>query len=148
MKCITHEQGAHRSKPFILKRATEICMQVGFVETSYQLYINKGQWNKLFGLKKRFFSPKKNSVMIAWRHENDKLEVAPYIHRDGDILILQSVVLDPKILNYFAIKQEGIYINSKFYDYPLWFKKGWYINSWFGGVIPAPKDIRFIFHVR
>ena len=46
---------------------------------------NQWDWNKLIGIKKRLFSPRKNSVMLGWRWNpiDNCLELCPYWHDEN-----------------------------------------------------------------
>lgn len=84
-------------------------------------------WNKLFGIKKRFFRPRQNSFMKAWRWNLDKecIEITDYVHVDGETFFGDEII-ELQLHEYIELEVFG---------------KGWLILNWFGGQRKAPHRI-------
>ena len=125
--------------------------------------IDQWDWNKLIGVKKNFFSPRKNSFMVGWRwnKEKDRLELTNYSHDvngkafyndRGIFYISREELKDPIIVKLDLIKQMlKLTIKSKHFAYGAEFREqlfknsvgiiGWVIRDWFGGTKLTPHKM-------
>ncbi len=130
---------------------------------------NQADWNKLCGIKKNFFQPRKNSTMIGWRYNpiDECVEFVPYWHDENggahfgyepfamdckgiDDTSRISISISPlrhkiNILSYRQMADSTEYVKSKTWELPqnAYTGKGWLILHWFGGQMKAQKDITF-----
>lgn len=144
----------HRSFPPTFKRFKGIAQWDIELTDSCKYNLNSHDqldWNKLIGVKKKFFHPKKDSVMIGWRyniesdcfefcfyyHVNNKVIInkIPYDSKDGKIQV--TINLYTKILSINLDNIEYAELANKYINYT----KGWLIKHWFGGTSKAPQKI-------
>lgn len=106
-----------------------VAYMVAFNETAIYNHGDKDQldWNKLFGTKKKFFRPKQDSSMKAWRWNLEKecVEITDYIHIDGETFF-EKEITEVQLHEYIELEVFG---------------KGWLILNWFGGQKKAPHRI-------
>lgn len=140
MTTITHRKGRHRSRPFRVKRLSRWTATYVFdASCAYNIGAEQKDWNKLCGIKRRFFRPMRDSVMVAWRW-NDGIELIPYVHVAGgrDFYFDPVKVYPGEPVTVSIDLNTGVTIGGKFYSLPQTWVKGWFINAWFGGTCPAP----------
>ena len=119
--------------------------------------LDQWDWNKLIGIKKNFFQPRKNSVMVGWRYNpvNDCVEFVPYwhdenggAHFDYEPLCIPSNELDEPLRIIFRKSYVDIdnAHRGKGWGLPdnAYIGTGWMINPWFGGQQKAQKKITFL----
>lgn len=156
-------KGFHFSWPPYIERVEELNYEITFNESCIYDHgdIDQWDWNKLIGVKKNFFSPRKNSFMVGWRWnlEKDRLELTLYKHdKDGKatyddkgiFYISRKELKDPIYIDFRFNQSEILFsINSKNYNMSdqhisttaAFFNKGWLIKNWFGGTKTAPHKI-------
>jgi hypothetical protein len=125
--------------------------------------------NKLVGIKRDFFNPHNESVMITWRPiweglDKGKIELFSYYHfsqlgefknqltkvgTNTAYIGTRIGVIDIDTKYYFCINiqidQYRIYVKGLGFTYELKqsnYTKGWLINPWFGGNNTAPKTMK------
>lgn len=111
---------------------------------------NQLDWNKLIGVKKEYFSPMSDSLMIAWRDIQSGKEISFYKHinnkveRNSPLFVAQT---GEKLLIKF--KQVGSFIHCFLiykdfvYTDKVEFNGGYLINTWFGGQSTSPINYCF-----
>jgi hypothetical protein len=132
--------------------------------------VNRDQydWNKLIGIKKNFFSPRKNSTMIGWRYNpiTDCVEFVPYwhdenggAHFDYKVFRVPFSSIEAHISINIGISHSVWSVNpqvdircgesSRQWLLPqnAYMGKGWLIANRFGGQQKAPKDITFEYEI-
>lgn len=150
---VKHKKGRHKSKPFKLKRLSNLKASVIFLPSCRYNHGNNDQkdWNKLLGVKKRFFSPRENSILIGWRYntDTDEVELIPYIHYKGAVIKdYVPVKVKVGIITDISIDEDLVKIKDRYFDVPRDWKKGWYVNSWFGGQKKSPHDILILVRIE
>lgn len=119
---------------------------------------------KVIGLKPNYFSPRKNSAMLAgrWNIVKDRLELTPYFHNEKGDKIFEETFLytmsREEVQNKKSMRvtiypeNNGMSVTMSDVDgdpelgYKTWqFMKTskwyWIINLWFGGTLPASQKI-------
>ena len=119
---------------------------------------------KVIGLKPNYFSPRKNSAMLAgrWNKEKDRLELTPYFHNEEGDKIFDETFLytmsreeveNEKSMRVTIYPERGglsvtmsdidVHPESQFKMWNIMKTSKWYwvINLWFGGTLPAPHKI-------
>ena len=96
--------------------------------------LDQYDWNKLFGVKKRFFSPMQNSIMKGWRYnvKTKLIEIVDYSHFEG-IRFIGEVITKVKVGEWIllTVKNE--------------FECAWLILNWFGGQKCSPNRLTIEF---
>ncbi len=158
-------KGFHFSWPPYIERVESLNYEITFNESCIYDHgdIDQWDWNKLIGVKKNFFSPRKNSFMVGWRwnKEKDRLELTSYSHyetgkanyNDRGIFYINRKELKDSINIKITLLNKWIRleISSKHYKIDELvrvtiedknsFNKGWLIKNWFGGTKSAPHKI-------
>lgn len=155
------------SFPLQLKQVGSVLkVKVTFNESCIYNYgeINQWDWNKLVGIKKSLFFPKKNSFMIGWRWNSDKdrLELTPYYH-DGEgnnhfndrgvFYVSREELKDPITIKIDTSGfNTSFSLNSRNYSYystsPCYIEGGgWLINPWWGGTKLPPHKSTIDFEI-
>ena len=155
-------KGFHFSWPPYIERVEELNYEITFNESCIYDHgdIDQWDWNKLIGVKKNFFSPRKNSFMVGWRwnKEKDRLELTNYSHDEngevffndkGIFYISRSELKDPvvislEILNYKWVRlvmQSKNHKSDDLFQRGIKSYKGWLIRNWYGGTKAAPHKI-------
>ena len=104
----TVKKGRHFSLPFTVDRALRSDTYSWIVQLDksmrYDLKDKTEQkdWNKLLGLKDKYFRSMFNTVMLAWRYniERDKVELGPYVHNKGKRLLPNEIFTFKTNKNY------------------------------------------------
>ena len=121
---------------------------------------NQLDWNKLIGIKKNLFSPRKNSVMLGWRWNpiDNCLELCPYWHDENggahfDYEPFKVTPQQSKRIDLCFIDnkiQVMVWDNIDGHSGKLWslpdnayIGTGWMISPWFGGQEKAHKEMTF-----
>lgn len=125
-------KGRHTKWKFPKRVKGNLCYRFKFDESARYNHKDHDQkdWNKLIGVKRKFFKPMYDSVMLAWRYdiEKDVIQLTDYYHIKGQ-RIIDTDIKEVKINEWFDVK-----ITNPF-------KKGWLILNWFGGQKKAPHKI-------
>ena len=91
MKKIRYIKGIHPAIVFpSLAKKKSLVGRVVFNESCVYENSCQDSWNKLIGLKKKFFSPRDTSVMIGWRIYKNRLELCAYYHINNGSEYLKS----------------------------------------------------------
>ena len=160
-------KGLHASFPPYFKRVKkEMKYEITFNESCVYDHgdIDQFDWNKLIGIKKHFFSPRKNSFMIGWRWNTtrDRLELTPYYHdeagkahyNDRGIFYISKEEFNNPVTVSFHMDASGTFnysIRSINYSYLNELQldglgqKWWLIKNWFGGQKTAPHKVTIDF---
>lgn len=159
-------KGRHWSFPPTIKRVKGLVVyDITFDESAmYKIEgIDRLDWNKLIGIKANFFSPRKNSLMIAWRANAEKkqLELTFYYHGDDGEPQFEDVALftipyedigkpirvtfwrNKHTVNATIQTMDGETSISRYKIIPkLRGSKGWWMfMHWMGGTTPAVQDV-------
>ena len=113
-------------------------------------------WNKLVGLKWDFLRPRNNTLLVGWRWnlETRQLELAPYLHADGDREMHKPMYFvvpgerfgvridwSAKTSATFTFTKAGEKPVVREYTFSVPDGDPWQILHWFGGTQAAPHDI-------
>ena len=163
-------KGHHWSFPFTIHRVggNGHTFYVKAEDPQMWSYVLNGEdqkdWNKLVGLKKNFFQPKKNSIMVGWRFDPHTQEVqfTPYWHDskgnayywddnkcasiDYNIFLESNPVVIIHInkvsISVSILDSLNTYHSVIPHEANVSYKN-WLITHWFGGTSPSPKKIKF-----
>lgn len=129
-------KGRHTKWRFPKRVKSPLKYRVRFLESAIYNHKDNDQydWNKLFGIKEKFFRPMFNSEMIGWRWNNEKgvVELCDYWHIEGDREI--RMIGEVHLYDWIELEVSGNGFETG--------GKGWLILNWFGGQKKAPHDIK------
>ena len=115
----------------------DISIWVRFNESAIYNHGDSDQldWNKLIGIKKRFFKPMQDSTMIAWRYnvKTGRVEITSYKHENG-VRYISDDIDTVDIGEWFLVSIVNPY------------KKGWLIKNWFGGQKRTKQKLKIEFN--
>jgi hypothetical protein len=105
------------------------------------------QWNKMGGVS--FGLLGRNSARIAYRIFEDKVQIVPYLHIGGEIVVSESQIKSFYIGDIIDVDIQKtkdsvlIGVNDKLYSYPMFCIPiiGYRQYPYFGGKAPAPNNI-------
>jgi hypothetical protein len=164
------KKGRHWSWPFIFRSTNnpkELVWRVYLdKQSTYDLLTNdQKDWNKLLGIKRYFFKPRRFSIMLAhrWNIDEKRHEFSPYVHlpdQDSPISYKNDdfwfalpeeceFLIEIRIFKSaieFSVEVISHEINP--FEVNSWslqihestFGKWWEINTWFGGNRKAPSN--------
>lgn len=165
----THYKGLHNALPFyITAEKSPLIESFKFKFTEENKYIfkdeNQMDFNKLLGYKGKYFTPRFNTVMVAWRYNPiiDKFQVLPYFHigsKNYDFNELKIINLDvnEECISTIKIFGKSVYVtlkstkseSSEVREFTENYDKFWFVLPWFGGNYAAPKKMNlFIEPIR
>jgi hypothetical protein len=172
MRKITIKKGRHLSNQLtgIHLMSTGVRFEVMFTEESKYILEGEDQydWNKLYGISHGFFPLVKsymmhyNSSRFGWRYNTDFncYEVTPYYYINGERYFHNNVigVLDPnrvyiceitpwydKVVYSITDKESGASILNFESPEKITSYHGFIAPAYFGGNMPAPKDVSYLF---
>lgn len=131
-----------------LKKTQNVSYLFKFKAWEYDIDKDQDDWNKLTGLKSKFFSPTEEAYMIAWRWYKGKLQLAPYINQDNKFILPtedEIITLDnpedsftaevyvggDNVIMRVSTTNSNKYLVTKTAKFNV--KPKWEVSFWFGG---------------
>lgn len=136
---------SHSALPSI-KKTTSISYKFQFEKWEYDIGTDQSDWNKLTGLKSKFFKPLDEAYMVVWRWYKGSVQLAFYSNLDGgftlpkeeDIITLPTPdtpfkvnikVFEKDLMGTIKVDDGQLLV----YNTPFRDKPKWEISFWFGG---------------
>ena len=150
-----HPKGVHFSLPFRFNATRKNKFRVWFYFDSSAVYVHPDSdqfdYNKLWGYKKKFFYPMRQSFMIGWRYipNNGRIDVNAYGHAKKGDRQISSPLLSAKIKKWYYVDVEVFegHVEMR-YKERLEVVEGkfqglkYLINPWFGGQKVPPHSVK------